>query len=159
GDWQPYLYRTLDYGAHWTRLTRGTNGIPADCPTRVVREDPNREGLLYAGTEQGLFVSFDDGDTWESLQRNLPVTPVTDLAIHRKDLVVSTMGRSFWILDDLSPIEQSTGPTPLSGPVLFRPRDPIRYRYTLSGIGGSRQPGEAEYPPPGMDLDYLLPVA
>jgi photosystem II stability/assembly factor-like uncharacterized protein len=159
GDWQPYLYRTLDYGTHWTRLTPGTNGIPADCPTRVVRDDPNREGLLYAGTECGLFVSFDDGGTWESLQLNLPITPVTDLVIHRKDLVVSTMGRSFWILDDLSPIEQSSRPAPPSGLVLFRPRDAIRYRYGLSGIGGGRQPGEAEYPPPGMDFDYLLPVA
>jgi photosystem II stability/assembly factor-like uncharacterized protein len=159
GDWRPYLYRTRDYGASWTRLTTGTNGIPADYPTRVVREDPNREGLLYAGTEFGLFVSFDDGDRWEPLQQNLPITPVTDLAVHRKDLVLSTMGRSFWMLDDLSPIEQSNPAAEPRAPVLFHPRDAIRYRYALSGIGGGRAPGEAEYPPPGMDFDYLLPVA
>jgi photosystem II stability/assembly factor-like uncharacterized protein len=102
GDWQPYIYRTTDYGETWTHLTPGTNGIPADFPTRVVREDPDREGLLYAGTEFGLFVSFDDGAHWQPFQQNLPVTPVTDIKVYRRDLVLSTMGRSFWILHNVT---------------------------------------------------------
>lgn len=105
-DLRPYIYRTDDYGATWTKLTDGTNGIPNDHPTRVVREDPEREGLLYAGTEFGAFVSFDDGAHWQPLQQNLPATPVTDLRVKRGDLVISTMGRSFWIMDNVSPLRQ-----------------------------------------------------
>ncbi len=100
GDFRPYLYRTTDGGRSWTRIV---SGIPGDAFTRVIREDPNVAGLLYAGTETGLYVSFNDGASWESIQLNLPVTPITDLALHNemKDLVVATQGRSFWILDDL----------------------------------------------------------
>ena len=105
-DLKPYIYVTNDYGETWTKLTDGGNGIPNDHPTRVVREDPDREGLLYAGTEFGAFVSFDNGGHWQSLQQNLPATPVTDIRVHRKDLVISTMGRSFWIMDDISPLQQ-----------------------------------------------------
>ena len=93
-DLKPYIYRTDDYGETWTLLTDGTNGIPADHPTRVVREDPRQAGLLYAGTEFGFFVSFNAGRNWQSLQQNLPATPVTDIRVHRNDLVISTMGRS-----------------------------------------------------------------
>ena len=110
-DLKPYIYATTDYGATWTRLTDGTNGIPNDHPTRVVREDPERDGLLYAGTEFGFFVSFDNGRRWQSLQRNLPATPVTDIRVHRGDLVISTMGRSFWIMDDVSPLRQLAAAT------------------------------------------------
>ncbi len=92
-DWQPYIYRTDDYGRTWARLSDGRNGIPADHPTRVVREDPARKGLLYAGTEFGLFVSSDDGASWQSLQLNLPHTPVTDLLVKDDDLIVATQGR------------------------------------------------------------------
>jgi photosystem II stability/assembly factor-like uncharacterized protein len=105
-DLRPYIYVTNDYGETWTKLTDGRNGIPEDFPTRVVREDPNVEGLLFAGTEFGAFVSFDNGRHWQSLQRNLPATPVTDIRVHRQDLVISTMGRSFWIMDDITPLEQ-----------------------------------------------------
>ena len=105
-DLKPYIYKTDDYGATWTKLTDGLNGIPNDHPTRVVREDPEREGLLYAGTEFGFFVSFENGRQWQELQQNLPATPVTDLRVHRGDLVVATMGRSFWIMDDVSPLRQ-----------------------------------------------------
>ena len=105
-DLKPYIYRTDDYGATWTLLTDGTNGIPVDYPTRVVREDPKQSGLLYAGTEFGAFVSFDAGKHWQTLQRNLPVTPVTDIRVHRNDLVISTMGRSAWIMDNVTPLQQ-----------------------------------------------------
>ena len=105
-DFKPYLYMTNDYGAHWTLLTDGANGIPSNQPMHVVREDPEQEGLLYAGTLEGAYVSFDQGKHWQSLQRNLPATPVTDIKVHHGDLVVSTMGRSFWIMDNVSPLRQ-----------------------------------------------------
>ncbi|MGE5199731.1 MAG: WD40/YVTN/BNR-like repeat-containing protein, partial [Rhodospirillaceae bacterium] len=104
GDYAPYIYRTNDYGATWARLTDGRNGIPADTPTRVVREDPDREGLLYAGTEFGMYVSFDDGAHWQPFQLDLPNVPVTDIKVHHDDLVIATQGRSFWIMDDLTPL-------------------------------------------------------
>jgi photosystem II stability/assembly factor-like uncharacterized protein len=105
-DFKPYLYLTNDYGEHWTLLTDGRNGIPADQPVHVVREDPEKEGLLYAGTWYGAFVSFDQGKHWQTLQQNLPATPVTDIKVHHGDLVASTMGRSFWIMDDVAPLRQ-----------------------------------------------------
>jgi photosystem II stability/assembly factor-like uncharacterized protein len=105
-DWQPYLFMTTNYGESWTRITTGNNGIPADEPVRVVREDPDSEGLLYAGTESGVYVSFDDGGNWQSLQMNLPVVPVTDIKVYRNDLVLSTMGRSFWIMDNITPLHK-----------------------------------------------------
>ncbi len=108
GDYRPYIYRTDDYGKSWTLLTNGNNGIPADWPTRVVREDPDREGLLYAGTEFGLFISFDNGAHWQSFQQNLPNVPVADLKVYRKDLIVATQGRAFWILDNVSALHQMT---------------------------------------------------
>jgi len=135
GDYQPYIYKTDDYGKTWTRLTDGKNGIPADWPTRVVREDPNREGLLYAGTEFGLFISFDNGSHWQPFQLNLPNTPVTDIKIHRKDLVVSTQGRAMWILDNLSAIEQLA---PANNPAtvhLYKPRDGYRTRVSPNLLG------------------------
>jgi hypothetical protein len=105
-DFKPYLYMTNDYGAHWILLTDGANGIPANQPMHVVREDPEQEGLLYAGTLEGAYVSFDQGKHWQTLQLNLPATPVTDIKVHHGDLVVSTMGRSFWIMDDIAPLRQ-----------------------------------------------------
>ena len=105
-DFKPYLYMTNDFGEHWTLLTDGTNGIPMDQPMHVVREDPEQEGLLYAGTLEGAFVSFDQGKHWQTLQMNLPATPVTDLKVHHGDLLASTMGRSFWIMDDVAPLRQ-----------------------------------------------------
>ncbi len=155
GDWRPYIYRTTDYGKTWVRLTSGSNGIPADYPTRVVREDPSREGLLYAGTEFGLFVSTDDGGTWQPFQANLPVSPVTDIVIHQKDLVLSTMGRSFWVLDDLSPLQQIDSVDRAQVGFLFVPRPAVRLRYAV----GPRESAEAAYPPPGTYFDYFLGVA
>jgi photosystem II stability/assembly factor-like uncharacterized protein len=151
-DFQPYIYRTDDYGKTWTRLTTGTNGIPADQPTRVVREDPEREGLLYAGTEFGMFVSFDDGAHWQSFQRNLPVTPVTDMKVHRGDLVLSTQGRGFWILDDLTPLHQLSARVASARAHLFTPDTAIRMRHPAT-IGSEREP---EYPRAGAHIDYWL---
>jgi photosystem II stability/assembly factor-like uncharacterized protein len=168
-DFQPYLYVTNDYGATWTRLADGKNGIPADHPVRAIREDPEREGLLYAGTEFGAFVSFDAGRHWQKLQQNLPATPVTDIRVHRGDLVISTMGRSFWIMDDIAPLRQvaallssapatsaSAGPFRPSGEGhLFQPREAYRLRYAaLSG-----RPDQPEYPIPGARIDYYFPAA
>jgi photosystem II stability/assembly factor-like uncharacterized protein len=128
GDYQPYIYRTDDYGTTWTRLTDGKNGIPADWPTRVVREDPDREGLLYAGTEFGMFISFDNGTHWQSFQLNLPNVPVTDIKVHNKDLIVSTQGRAFWIIDNISSLHQLTGQETAADVHLFHPRDGYRTR-------------------------------
>jgi photosystem II stability/assembly factor-like uncharacterized protein len=135
GDYQPYIYRTDDYGKTWTRLTDGKNGIPADWPTRVVREDPNREGLLYAGTEFGLFISFDNGGHWQSFQLNLPNVPITDIKVHQKDLVVSTQGRAFWILDNISSLHQITPQMTTTDVHLFHPRDGYRTRVNPNLLG------------------------
>ena len=160
GDFQPYIFRTEDYGKSWTRLTDGRNGIPADAPTRVVREDPDRAGLLYAGTEFGMYVSFDDGAHWRPLQLNLPVTPVTDIRVHRTDLVLSTQGRAFWILDDLTPLHQLSDAVTSERAHLFTPRPAIRYRYR-AGFGGDESDRGAgddtpQYPPAGAMIDYWL---
>jgi len=104
GDDRPYFFLTEDYGTTWIQLSEGGAGIPQDHPARVIREDPVKEGLLYAGTEFGLFFSTNNGAQWTPLQRNLPVTPVSDLQVFRNDLVLSTMGRSFWVMDDITPL-------------------------------------------------------
>jgi photosystem II stability/assembly factor-like uncharacterized protein len=135
GDYQPYLYRTDDYGKTWTRLTDGKNGIPADWPTRVVREDPDREGLLYAGTEFGMFISFDNGGHWQSFQLNLPNVPVTDIKVHHQDLVISTQGRAFWVLDNISLLHQLTPQITNSEVHLFKPRDGYRTRVNPNILG------------------------
>jgi hypothetical protein len=161
-DLQPYIYVTNDYGQSWTRLTDGKNGIPSDHPTRVVREDTEREGLLYAGTEFGFFVSFDNGRHWQSLQQNLPATPITDVRVHQGDLVMATMGRSFWIMDDIAPLRQLAGSRMTSAePMLFAPVTQPRYRYSaIGGIAGST-PGDfsvPQYPPVSLAFDYILPA-
>lgn len=153
GDFHPYIYRTDDYGKSWKLLTGGENGIPADEPTRVVRESPAREGLLFAGTEFGAYVSFDDGASWEPLRLGLPVTPVTDMRIFRHDLVVATQGRSFWVLDDITPLEQLTTGIASSAAHLFTPRAAYRFRYRG---GRGDDPAAPEFPPPGAMIDYSL---
>ncbi len=156
-DWRPYIFRTDDHGRRWRLLTDGENGIPGDHPTRVVREDPERPGLLYAGTEFGLFVSFDDGAHWQPFRQNLPVTPITDLAVHRGDLVVATQGRSFWILDDLSPARQLDDDLARAignGEAhLFEPRDV--HQLNIRGFRGDRAP---EAPPAGAILHFAAPA-
>jgi photosystem II stability/assembly factor-like uncharacterized protein len=153
-DLRPYIYATADYGATWTLLTSGSNGIPDSHPTRVVREDPVRAGLLYAGTEFGFFVSFDNGRGWQSLQQNLPATPVTDLRVHRDDLVISTMGRSFWIMDGVTPLRQLAETRAASTPMLLPPAAAIRYRVAGGGRGGAAAPQYSS----GAAIDYILPA-
>jgi photosystem II stability/assembly factor-like uncharacterized protein len=152
GDWKPYIYRTNDFGRSWDLLTDG-NGIPEDYPTRVVREDPDKEGVLYAGTEYGIFVSLDDGDTWHNFQQNLPVTPVTDIKIVRGDLAISTMGRSFWVLDNITTLQQDAINSLDSEPALFQPKTTIRYRRPR-GMPNTEVP---DYPQPAVVIDYYLP--
>jgi hypothetical protein len=135
GDYQPYIYRTDDYGKTWSRLTDGKNGIPSDTPTRVVREDPEREGLLYAGTEFGIFISFDNGAHWQSFQLNLPNVPVTDIKVQHRDLVVSTQGRAFWILDDITSLHQLSSRLTSNETHLFKPRDGYRTRTSPNVLG------------------------
>ena len=151
-DFKPYLYKTNDYGKSWKKIT---NGIPDTAFTRVVREDPNRRGLLYAGTETGMYVSFDDGDNWQSLQLNLPVVPITDLAVHKreKDLVVATQGRSFWVLDDLPVLHQITDAIANADVWLFKPEDAHR----MHG-GGPLLPNATmgKNPPNGTVIYYYL---
>jgi photosystem II stability/assembly factor-like uncharacterized protein len=134
-DFKPYIFKTTDYGKTWKKIV---NGIPANEYTRVVREDPNRKGLLYCGTERGVYVSFDDGTNWQSLQTNLPVVPIHDLMVHKreKDLVVATHGRSFWILDDLTPLHQITDETARADVHLFQPRHAYRMRGGSINIPG-----------------------
>jgi photosystem II stability/assembly factor-like uncharacterized protein len=125
-DHAPYLYKTTDYGKTWTKIV---NGIPGDEFTRVIREDPVKPGLLYCGTEVGLHVSFDDGENWQRMQSNLPVCPIWDLVVKNNDLVVATHGRSFWILDDITPLHRIQEGLGDKDAVLFKPRDTPRFKY------------------------------
>ncbi|MEL6924232.1 MAG: glycosyl hydrolase, partial [Bacteroidota bacterium] len=125
GDYQPYLYKTKDYGATWTKIT---SGIPNDHFTRVVRVDPKRKGLLYAGTETGMYVSFDDGASWKSFQLNLPIVPITDLTIKNDNLVVATQGRSVWLIDDLTVLHQLDKGMANKNFHLFQPMPSYRMR-------------------------------
>ncbi|MCE7995348.1 MAG: hypothetical protein HEP71_25445 [Roseivirga sp.] len=151
GDDMPYIYKTDDYGKSWTLLTNGSNGIPEGQPTRVIREDPAQEGVLYAGTEFGLFISFDDGGNWQSFQNNLPVTPITDIRIHQNDLIMSTMGRGFWILDDINSLNQLAS-VANNEAYLFKPEDSYRFRYFARGGRGA----SPQYPSAGITIDYYL---
>jgi photosystem II stability/assembly factor-like uncharacterized protein len=183
-DTAPYLFRTTDYGATWTRIT---DGIAAHEFTRVIREDPNRRGLLYAGTETGIWISFDAGARWQRLTGNLPVSPIYDLVVKGADLVAATHGRSFWILDDLTPLHQAPTEPPARAR-LFTPRATVRWRvykghgmkpgpmgglaYRLAGATGysyrqvelptgekKEQPLDAgENPPDGVIVHYWLPA-
>jgi photosystem II stability/assembly factor-like uncharacterized protein len=153
-DNRPYLYRTRDGGRSWTPVAAG---MPDDFHLNVVREDPVRRGLLYAGTERGVFVSFDDGEHWQSLQANLPGCSVRDLDAQRGDLVAGTHGRSFWVLDDLSPLRQIDAKAATAEVWLFAPRPAVRLH--PAPFLGSPEPKDepmAENPPRGAVIDYLL---
>lgn len=154
-DYTPYAWRTDDYGRTWTRIADGTNGIPADFPVRVVREDARRPGLLYAGTEFGMFVSIDNGAKWQPFQRNLPIVPISDLQLWNDDLIVGTQGRSLWILDDLSPLQQLAAARPSTPIHLHKPRDVVRSDRSQSGGAGGVE-GKLDAPPAGATLHLVL---
>jgi len=153
-DLHPYIYRTHDSGKTW-KLISGS--LPADAPVDTVREDPARKGLLFAGTESSVWVSFDDGDHWQSLQLNLPHTSMRDLWIHDSDLIVATHGRSFWILDDITPLRQLADAAANSDAYLFKPEPAYRVRRSTNP-DTPIQPDEplGENPPDGAILDYFL---
>ena len=155
-DVAPYIYRTRDDGKSWTRIDAG---IPRGSFVNVVREDPVRPGLLYAGTEFGIHVSFDDGAHWQPLQQNLPVTSVRDIDVHGDDLVIATHGRGFWIMDDVSALRQMDAVR--SGAVtLFKPADAIRVRPAqFTGTPMPKDEPMAANPPYGAIIDYVLPAA
>ena len=150
-DFTPYVFYTNDYGANWRQLTDGENGIPADHFVRVVREDPVREDLLFAGTEFGMYVSYDQGRNWQPLQLNLPVTPITDMQFAEDDLVVATQGRSFWILDQLGPL-RLLNEEALSQKAVLLPV-PDAYRTQLRNYRGATAPDRA---PLGAQIDIYL---
>ncbi len=149
-DFTPYLWRTADFGQTWTRITRG---IPDRHFMRVVREDPERAGLLYAGGEFGAYVSFDNGANWQSLRLNLPVVPIHDLAVARGDLVAATHGRAFWILDDLTPLRAMSDSLGRAEVHLFQPRDQVRFGGGGFGGGGG---AVGRNPPPGVSVYFTL---
>lgn len=154
-DLKPYAWKTADYGKTWTPIT---NGIPTGAFLRVVAEDPVRRGLLFAGTETGIYVSFNDGGQWQSLQLNLPVTSVRDLTVHGDDLIVATHGRAFWSLDDITPLRQINQQVADSGAFLYKPA--VAYRVRRDG--GLALPGggpAAQNPPTGAVIDYYLKSA
>jgi photosystem II stability/assembly factor-like uncharacterized protein len=149
-DLRPHLFRTTDYGKSWRRIVAG---IPEGAFTRTVREDPKHAGLLYAGTEAGVYVSFDGGAHWQPLQLNLPVVPVHDLLVKDDDLLVATHGRSFWILDDLTPLRQASPAIAATEAFLYRPQIALRLEYPEAF--DKRLPA-GENPPPGAIIDYFL---
>ncbi len=153
-DMRPYIYRTHDGGRHWQLIT---GGLPSDAPVNTVREDTVRRGLLFAGTERTVYVSYDDGNRWESLQRDLPSTSIRDLVVHQNDIVVGTHGRSFWILDDIAPLREAAR---MKTAYLFKPIDAFRLRrntWTDTPLPPEEPAGEN--PPDGAIIDYYLPTA
>jgi photosystem II stability/assembly factor-like uncharacterized protein len=152
-DLKPHIYRTHDFGRTWTEIV---SGLP-DGPVNTVKEDPLRKGMLFAGTEKGVFVSLNDGDNWQPLQMNLPPTSIRDLVIHEDDLVVGTHGRSFWILDDITPLRQLNPAVATSDAYLFKPQ--TTYRVRRSNNPDTPLPPEepaGQNPPDGAIIDYLL---
>ena len=148
-DFTPYIFKTNNYGVSWKKIVKG---IPGDTFARSVREDPDRKGLLYAGTETGVFVSFNDGGFWLPLQNNLPEVPITDLRVQRKDLVVATQGRALWILDDLTPLHQISDEVSQADYHLFKPRDVN----TELSVAYSADGGYGKNAPKGVQIHYLL---
>ena len=149
-DNRPYLFKTRDYGTTWTEID---HGIPADQFTRVVRSDTKRQGLLFAGTERGMWMSFDDGATWQSLQLKLPIVPITDLLVKGDDLIAATQGRAFWVLDDIGPLREMTAPVASETVHVFKPTTVYR---TQAGGGFFVPRNQGANPPGGVVLAYSL---
>jgi photosystem II stability/assembly factor-like uncharacterized protein len=156
-DFDPYIYRTRDMGRTWQRITKG---LPAGVYVHVVREDPKRKGLLFAGTERGVFVSLDDGDNWESLALNIPVTSMRDIQVYQNDVIVATHGRGFWVIDDITPLRQINASVLSSDAYLFKPAD-VTDMIPTDDNGTPLQKDEphAENPPNGVTIDYYLKEA
>jgi photosystem II stability/assembly factor-like uncharacterized protein len=152
-DFKPYIYKTADLGKSWSGIV---NGIPEGAYVRTVREDPKRKGLLYAGTELGVYFSLDDGAHWQPLQLNLPQSPIHDLVVKDDDLVVATHGRSFWVLDDITPVRQLAAQKSGAEVVLYQPQTALRLHYPNEF--DRRQP-VGDNPPPGAIIDYYLKTA
>jgi len=152
-DVRPYLFKTADYGKSWQAIA---SGIPERSFARTIREDPKRKGLLFAGTETGVYYSTNDGAQWQPLQLNLPIVPITDLTIKNDDLIASTQGRSFWVLDDITPLHEMKDAVTTSTAQLFPPRDAIRSRRGGFGRGAT---GAGQNPPAGAIVTYSLPAA
>ena len=156
-DLKPHIYRTRDFGASWQEIVAG---LPDNAPINAVREDPARKGLLFAGSETSVFVSFNDGDSWQPVQLNLPHTSIRDLAIHGDDLIVATHGRSFWILDDVTPLRQLNEQVVKSPVFLFQPQEALRWRWNRNP--DTPLPPETpagKNPPDGAIIDYYLAAA
>ena len=153
-DLRPHVLRTRDGGRTWTEITAG---LPSDAPVNTVKEDPKRRGLLFAGTERTVYVSFDDGDRWQSLRLDLPATSIRDLVVKDDDLVLGTHGRGFWILDDITALRQLTAATPSEPVRLFRPAPAIRVRWNTN-TDTPLPPDEprSQNPPDGAVIDYWL---
>lgn len=149
GDYSPYIYKTDNYGKSWKLLTNGSNGIPGDYPVRVAREHPDYQGVLFAGTEFGLFLSLNDGKTWNSFQQNLPVTPITDIKIAHGDLVLSTMGRGFWIADDLFSLKSIPA---ASRHTMAAPAQRVRYESPRVRIGAE----VPDFERPALPIDIYV---
>ena len=153
-DYEPHIFRTRDSGRSWTEIT---TGLPKGIYVQTVKEDPERRGLLFAGTERAVFVSFDDGDHWQSLQLNLPPASMRDLAIHGSDLIVATHGRGFWVLDDITPLRQISDPVAKERAFLFRPAAGVEViPGSDNGTPMPRDEPIAENPPAGVAIDYYL---
>ncbi len=150
GDFQPYLYKTTDYGKTWQKIT---SGIDNEHFTRVIREDPKRKGLLYAGTETGMYISFDDGRNWKPFQLNLPIVPITDLAVKDNNLIVATQGRSLWIIDDLTVLHQLNEGASGEAAILFKPKDAYR---TKGGTARTPSKTEGQNHPNGVITHFFL---
>ncbi len=153
-DYRPYIYRTRDGGASWTAIA---NGIPNGSFVNAVREDPRHRGLLFAGTERGVYVSFDDGASWQPLQLNLPVTSIRDIAVHGDDVVIATHGRAFWVLDDIEPLRQAADAAASGGTYLFTPA--TAYRLRPGNQEGTPLPldePQVELAPDGLYVDYYV---
>jgi photosystem II stability/assembly factor-like uncharacterized protein len=153
-DQHPYIYRTHDGGKTWTRIV---NGLPDNAPVNAVREDPERKGVLFCGTERAVFVSFDDGRQWQPLRLNMPATSIRDLVVHKDDVVVGTHGRGFWILDDITPLRQLDAKVAAAGVFLFRPQ--TAYRVMRNVNTDTPLPPEepaGKNPPDGAIINYLL---
>ena len=149
GDYKPYIYKTTDYGQTWKKIT---NGIGNEDFTRALRADPSRQGLLYAGTERGMYISFDDGASWSKFQLNLPVVPITDLAIKNNNLIAATQGRSFWILDDLTPLHQMDKELVNQDLFLLKPVD----SYRMNGGRGAKSKTNGQNHYGGVGVNFYL---